>query len=73
MKLWTFETKIHHHEYDELEISCEYNERNNEGPLISIKHAGSRDPITLALDEIEALQSVAKRFSAMISKIGEAQ
>ena len=71
MKLLSFETKITHHEYDELDIALEYNQRYTNGPTMAIKHNGVRDAITLTLDEIDELKAVSDRFRSMVVKIGE--
>ncbi len=71
MKLLSLETKTTHHEYDDLDITLEYNERYMNGPTMAIKHAGVRDAITLTLDEIDNLKAIADKFRSMVVKIGE--
>lgn len=58
----TFQTKITHHEYDEMEVDIDH-DRNSIIPKISVKvQDGSNSRVTLTLDELRELVRLGERF-----------
>lgn len=58
----TYQVKIPHHEYEEMEVDIDH-DRNSIIPKISVKvQDGSNSRITLSLDELRELVRLGERF-----------
>lgn len=59
----TFETKVPHHEYDDMAITIEANRYGEDSPLITIDvNDGVSNRVTVTLDELRELVRLGDRF-----------